>query len=308
MQVLYVDNKAGRVFEKVLKEFGRLGNEEKDALLRINLSNAAKQQLKEAFNVEWHNCKLLDIGCGQLLRHALIFGIDNEAVGIDVELPFKYPYFFDFFKIISRCGTKRAVKTAVRQMLGVDHRFRRSLMRHLGVNKLPGIEMHLMDAMQLEFDDNSFDGAYSFSVFQYIDDPALAAEQIYRVLKPGGVAYIQLHLYTSMDGSDHPLLDVNPRKYPPWGHLRPSTSYYLKHGLNVNCWRLAQYKEVFENIFDEVRYVNHDDEQVPVRQLLTPSIRAELAEYSEQELLTSTFTVLCRKAHNEHQGQTVAQS
>jgi ubiquinone/menaquinone biosynthesis C-methylase UbiE len=296
MQVLYVDNNAGRLVEKIRKEFSQLGNEEKDAVLRINLSTAARQQLKEAFNVEWHNCKLLDIGCGQLLRHALIFGIDNEVIGIDVELPFKYPYVFDFFKIISRCGTKRAVKTAVRQILGIDRRFRRSLMRRLGLMKLPDIEMHLMDAMQLEFEDNSFDGAYSFSVFQYITDPPLAAEQIYRVLKPGGAAYIQLHLYTSMGGSDHPLLRANPEKYPPWGHLRPSTSYYLKHGLNVNCWRLAQYKEMFENIFDEVHYVSRDDEQAPVRQWLTPSIRAELAEYSEEELLTSTFTALCRKA------------
>jgi ubiquinone/menaquinone biosynthesis C-methylase UbiE len=296
MQVLYVDNNAGRLSEKVRKEFGQVGNEEKDALLRINLSNAARRHLKEAFDVEWHNCKLLDIGCGQLLRHALIFGTDNKVVGIDIELPFKYPYVFDFLNAIRWCGTKRAVKTAVRQMLGVDRRFRRSLMCHLDVSKLPDIEMYLMDAMQLEFDDNSFDGAYSFSVFQYITDPALAAEQIYRVLKPGGVAYIQLHLYTSMGGSDHPLLRANPEKYPPWGHLRPSTSYYLKHGLDVNCWRLPQYKEMFESIFDEVHYVNHDDEQAQGRQLLTPSIRAELADYSEQELLTSTLTALCRKA------------
>jgi ubiquinone/menaquinone biosynthesis C-methylase UbiE len=295
MQVLYVDNNAGCLVEKIRKEFSQFGNEEKDAVLRINLSNTARQQLKEAFNVEWHNCKLLDVGCGQLLRHALIFGIDNEVVGIDVELPFKYPYVFDFFKIISRCGTKRAVKTAVRQVLGIDRRFRRSLTRHLGVMKLPDIEMHLMDAMQLEFEDNSFDGAYSFSVFQYITDPALAAEQIYRVLKPGGAVYIQLHLYTSMGGSDHPLLRANPGKYPPWGHLRPSTPYYLKHGLNVNCWRLAQYKEMLESIFEHVCYVNENGEQ-QAQKFLTPSIRAELAEYSEEELLTSTFTALCRKA------------
>jgi len=296
MQVLYVDNNAGHLVEKVKKEFSQFGNEENDAVLRINLSNAARQQLKEAFNVEWHNCKLLDIGCGQLLRHAFIFGIDNRVTGIDVELPFKYPYVFDFFNTIRQCGIKRAFKTAVRQILGIDRRFRRSLMRHLDIMKLPDIEMCLMDAMQLEFEDNSFDGAYSFSVFQYINDPVLAAEQVHRVLKPGGVAYIQLHLYTSMGGSDHPLRKTNPEKYPPWGHLRPLTSYYLKHGLNVNCWRLAQYKEIFENIFDKVQYINHDDEREQVRRFLSPLIRAELAEYSEEELLTSTFTVLCRKA------------
>ena len=296
MQVLYVDNNAGHLLEKVKKEFSQVGNEEKDALWRISLSAAARQQLKEAFNIEWHNCRLLDVGCGQLLRHALIFGTDNEVVGIDVELPFRHPYISDFFHTVSCCGTKRAIKTALRQMLGIDRRFRHSLMRHLNVTKLPDIEMHLMDAMELGFDSNSFDGAYSFSVFQYIIDPAAAAEEIYRVLKPGGTAYIQLHLYTSLGGSDHPMLKVQPGRYPAWGHLRQSTVFYLKHGLSVNCWRLEQYKEMLESVFDQVCYASAGSEQEEARKFLTPAIRTELAEYSEEELLTSTFTALCKKA------------
>jgi hypothetical protein len=98
-----------------------------------------------------------------------------------------------------------------------------------------------------------------------------------------------------MGGSDHPLLQANSEKYPQWGHLRKSTPFYVKHGLNVNCWRLAQYREIFEGIFDQVYYIAYDDEQEHARRFLTPSIRAELIEYSEQELLTSTFAVLCRK-------------
>ena len=136
--------------------------------------------------MEWSNATLLDVGCGQLLRLALIFGIDNKVVGIDVELPFRYPYAHDFFKTIRRSGLQRAIKTAVRQMLGIDRRFRRSLMRHLNVRKLPDFEIHLMDAMNLEFPENSFDGVYSFSVFQYISNPALAAEQIIWSFKARG--------------------------------------------------------------------------------------------------------------------------
>ena len=291
----YLENNAGYFFTRAAEEYKKLGNEEKDAIWRIHLSSMTRQHLKKVFNVEWHDCKLLDIGCGQLLRNALIFGIDNKIVGIDVELPFRYPYVFDFFKTIRQSGMRRAAKTAVRQVLGMDRRFRRSLMRHLSASKLPDIEIHLMDAMNLEFADNSFDGVYSFSVFQYIASPDLAAQQIYKILKPGGVAYIQLHLYTSMGGSDHPLLRRNSKKYPPWGHLRRSTPFYLKHGMNVNCWRLAMYKKMFESIFDQVHYVSNDGEQERARRFLKPSIRAELNEYSEQELLTSTFTVLCRK-------------
>jgi len=291
-----VDHTAGRLLEKVREKFGRLGHEDEAVRGKLAQVTALRQQLKDTFGVEWHQCKLLDVGCGQLLGNACIFGVDNEVVGIDMALPFKVPYVADFVKSMRQCGMQRAVQTAVRQMLGMDRRFRNALMRRLAIRALPEIETHLMDAHKLVFDESSFDGLYSFSVFQCVSDPGMAAAQLCRVLKPGGVAYVQLHLYTSLGGSDHPLLWAEPDKYPSWGHLRRSTPYYRKHGLPVNGWRLAQYKEIFGRIFDEVHYVIYEAEQQQARLLLTPSIRAELAEYSEEELLTSTLTILGRKA------------
>jgi SAM-dependent methyltransferase len=291
-----VDHAAGRLLEKVREKFGRLGHEDETAREKLAQVNALRQQIKDMFGIEWHKCKLLDVGCGQLLGNACIFGVENEVVGIDLALPFKFPYVADFVTSMRQCGMKRAVQTAVRQILGMDRRFRNALMRRLAIRTLPEVETHLMDAQKLRFDESSFDGLYSFSAFQYIDDLSVAAAQFYRVLRPGGVAYVQLHLYTSLGGSDHPLLWTEPDKYPSWGHLRRSTPYYRKHGLPVNGRRLAQYKEIFGSIFDEVHYVIDEAEQQQARPLLTPSIRAELAEYSEEELLTSTLTILGRKA------------
>ena len=295
MKYEQVDNTAGRLLEKVREKFGRLGHEDERAREKLAQVNALRQQLKETFGVEWHKCKLLDVGCGQLLGNACIFGVDNKVVGIDLALPFKFPYVADFVRSMRQCGMQRAVQTVVRQMLGMDRRFRNALMRRLAIKTLPDIETHLMDAQKLVFEEGSFDGMYSFSVFQYINDLGVAAKQIYRVLRPGGVAYVSLHLYTSLGGSDHPLLWTEPDKYPSWGHLRESTPYYRKHGLPVNGWRLAQYKEIFGRIFDEVHYVIYKAEQQQARSLLTPSIRAELREYSEEELLTSTLTILASK-------------
>ena len=75
-----------------------------------------------------------------------------------------------------------------------------------------------------------------------------------------------------------------------------STPYHRKHGLPVNGLRLAEYKEIFERTFDDVHYVIYEAEQQQARPLLTPSVRAELAEYSDEELLTSSLTILARKA------------
>lgn len=251
--------------------------------------------LKGYYNVEWYHHHLLDVGCGQLLRKALIFGVSNFVTGIDVELPFKPPFVPDFFKCIKFSGLGRAIKTLARQTLGVDRRFRKTLSNHLKIDKVPHVDTYYMNAKNLKFADESFDGVYSFSVFQSIDEPSVAAKEIYRVLKRGGIAYIALHLYTSPSGSDCPLVTLTPDKYPSWSHIRPSTKYYKKDGLYLNRWRLAQWKNTFEGIFSPVQYPIINNEIERNRKYLTPAIREELADYSEEELLTTTLTAVCKK-------------
>ncbi len=292
----YLANNAGHLLKSLAKHRGGIRSQDKEAVRRINQCAQATKHLKDIYGVRWHNCRLLDIGCGQLLRQALIFGVDNHVVGVDMELPFRYPYISDFCRTVKQSGTLRAVKTLSRQLLAIDYKYRQSLIRHMGLRKLPRVETYCMNATRLQFPNRCFDGVYSFSVFQHINKPELAGKEMYRVLKYGGVAYIQIHLYTSMTGSDHPLLQSLPVKYTPWGHLRPSSPYYGKDGLYLNRWRLAQYKEMFQSVFDEVHYVNIDDEPSLQRSYLTPRVRAELIDYTDEELLTTTLTVICRKA------------
>jgi SAM-dependent methyltransferase len=269
---------------------------EEEVASQIYFAELSRLHLKEYYNVEWHHYHLLDVGCGQLLRKALIFGVSNSVTGIDLELPFKYPYFLDFIKCIGSSGLHRAIKTLARQTLGVDKRFQKALADRLKISKLPRVDTHYMNAKNLQFDDESFDGVFSFSVFQSIDEPSVAVNEVHRVLKRGRIAYIQLHLYTAPNGSDCPVAVLNPDKYPPWAHLRPSTRYYRKEGLYHNCWRLAQWKETFEGVFDTVHYPMIDDELERNRSYLSPAIREELADYSEEELLITTLTAVCKKS------------
>jgi SAM-dependent methyltransferase len=46
--------------------------------------------------------------------------------------------------------------------------------------------LHVMDAVALEFDDEQFDHAYSFHAIEHIVDAAAALRELHRVVRPGG--------------------------------------------------------------------------------------------------------------------------
>lgn len=72
-----------------------------------------------------------------------------------------------------------------------------------------------MDAQNLLFKDALFDFIYSINTFEHIPNPFRALDEIMRVLKPGGVFYIQFDpIWTSPFG--HHLPD---RLKEPWSHL-----------------------------------------------------------------------------------------
>jgi ubiquinone/menaquinone biosynthesis C-methylase UbiE len=74
-----------------------------------------------------------------------------------------------------------------------------------------------MSAMDMHFEDNTFDFVFSLNAFEHIPDPAIAIKELHRVLKPGGEGYIQFHpLYYSDDGSH---LHACALLDKPWVHL-----------------------------------------------------------------------------------------
>jgi SAM-dependent methyltransferase len=255
----------------------------------------ARARIESAFDVKWNGETLLDVGAGQLLRQSLGFGVNNRVVAIDLELPFRGLLIPDFIGTAWRLGLHRASKTLARQLLGVDQRFRRALSSLYGVRNLREPELWRMSATQLEFRDEEFGGAFSFSTFQHIDRPEAAAREMSRVLRPGSCAYAELHLYSSLSGSDHPFLRTRPGAITPWGHLRRSSPFYGKTGLFVNRLRLHEWKSIFERSFDEVQYFNIAGERESAARRLTPAIQRELADYSEEELTTTTFIAVLRK-------------
>ena len=72
-----------------------------------------------------------------------------------------------------------------------------------------------MDAQDILFKDHIFDFVYSINTFEHIPNPALTFDETMRVLKPGGILYIQFDpTWTSPFG--HHLPNLLP---DPWMHL-----------------------------------------------------------------------------------------
>ena len=157
-------------------------------------------------------------------------------------------------------------------------------------------ETHVMNAERLDFSDCSFDGLFSFSVFEHLEDPQRALRELNRVVRPGGLAYIALELFTSLTGSHDPRLWGNPRALPLWAHLRPSCAGRTQPNVYLNRLRMADWMRIAREEFDHVHLYRDERSTRKYLAELLPQERAELAEYTDDELCTQDLVILAQRA------------
>ncbi len=237
---------------------------------------------------------ILDIGCGKsfwltLLLHnsgATVTGIDTEVV----QPGFSFEKYIDLLK---KNGTERALRTLVWEQL-----FARSYYKKL--EKLfghelnfDGLNLQAVNSSKINLPDSSIDIVVSHEVFEHIENIPSTLDEIRRVMKPDGFTYIYIHNYTSLSGGHHiawKYPDNEPsRKVPPWDHLRDNTSPYIPSWLNR--MREHEYRNEFEKRFEIIDWIATEKEG---EKLLSNSIREELHDYSEHELLTKGFIVVAK--------------
>jgi SAM-dependent methyltransferase len=151
------------------------------------------------------------------------------------------------------------------------------------------------DVAHLPFADDYFDLVTSVAAFEhFLDVPAVVSE-LKRVLRPGGILWVGIHIFTSPSGGHYlgfteiPLRNIPPG-VDPWDHLRKKRFPPL---VPLNQWRLYQYLDVFSENFEILKHycITREGEH-----LLTPEIESELSEYSRAELTNRTTIIIARKS------------
>jgi ubiquinone/menaquinone biosynthesis C-methylase UbiE len=150
------------------------------------------------------------------------------------------------------------------------------------------------DVGVLPFPDSYFDLATSVAAFEhFLDVPAVVSE-LHRVIRPGGIVWVCVHLFTSPTGghnlsfTEFPLRTV-PKGVDAWDHLRKRR---LPFSVPLNELRRDQYLQMFERHF---LVVKHNFLLREGEELLNPQIQSELAEYSQDELTSVAYVIIARK-------------
>lgn len=240
--------------------------------------------------------RALEVGCGSHYPYVLLFhSAGVHVAGIDV-LPLVRRD-LRAAKYLSDLRSRGAVKALRR--LASDILFHVAFYRRLGRDAgLPirhaGTPLVRMDATRCGFATGSFDLVYSSACFEHLPDVDGTLAEIDRVLKPGGTAEIEVHLFAGMTGGHEPELYNHcapPPGFPLWGHLSDPA---WQPSLYLNRWRDRQFADAFAARFDLV------DRMVTSRhgeQYLTPDIEARLKpHYSREELTTESVLYVLRKS------------
>ena len=236
--------------------------------------------------------RILDVGCGRLYPFTLLLhSLGNAVTGIDrVYTRVNTPPLKRYWKTLRRNGLENFIGNLIYKLLLKDRTYYQTL-RNLcdfPLNHL-NIDVRQMDTKQITFQDQTFDIVVSINVFEHLSDVSQALSELQRVLKRGGLVYSCIHLFTSPSGGHH-FNWQNAHKVPPWDHLRqrrlPLTVY-------LNGLREHQYLSLFRERFEILQALDIDKEEG--KPLLTPQIRSELKDYSEEELLKHGITIVARK-------------
>jgi SAM-dependent methyltransferase len=252
-----------------------------------------KSRVFDATGLRVEHCKVVEIGPGQCPQRLRCLATTNDAIGIDTDI---VPQRFgEYVKMLRRSPPVRSLKTLGRKLLARDARADAVLAKALELQKLPPLRLLQMSATKMALPDAAFDFACSFSVFEHIDEPEAALAEVARILRPGGVAYISVHLYTCHTGAHDLRVGTSGRHPlpPAWPHLRPEFRDSVRPSAYLNQLSLDAWRRVFRRTMPGARFLYERDDSF--EELLRLRAQGELVDYTDDELTTVNFVSIWKK-------------
>lgn len=257
----------------------------------------AECEIAREYGMDLKELDVLDVGPGQMLGHLACFARVNRAIGIDTDVIVQGPNPLHYLAMLRFNGCRRVIKTLGRKLTGFDRRFRSELMRQARLDSWPRLNVLRMDAANMAFAQGSFDFVYSFEVFEHILNPAEALDEIVRVLRPGGIAYLSFQLFTGASGALDYAGSSKVQGEPAWwSHLRSQLNSAVDFQSALGKFRLRQWRELFDAKFPGVK-LRLCRTPIPEIEAFADRLheRGELLDYSMEELLTDGVHVMWKK-------------
>lgn len=150
------------------------------------------------------------------------------------------------------------------------------------------------DVSRLPFRSSSVDLVTSIAAFEHFLDVPEAIAEVNRVLRPGGIVWVCIHLFSCPSGGHNVTLTqiplrTLPRGADPWDHLRQRR---LPFDVPLNEWRRDRYIAEFAKHFEILK---HYCAMAEGEHLLTSEIENELSKYDREELTCGAYVIVARK-------------
>lgn len=185
------------------------------------------------------------------------------------------------------CGggiyTKALAMMGASSVTGVDFSRQQLLSAKENCREYSNIDFRLGDALDTKLENDRFDIVLERAVIHHIKDLTLCANEIYRVLKPGGICIIQDRTPEDclVEGSKSHIRGYFLEKFPPL--IRKETSRRHSSEKVRDALQEAGFKVCKEYKLWEVRKTYNDIEEL-VRDLMNRTGRSILHELTDRQL------------------------
>jgi SAM-dependent methyltransferase len=263
----------------------------------------SKADIEKMLPIPLNESCVLIVGCGYRYPDVLFYScFAKEVHGLDILDVFYRDGFLALWRDYRKRG-KSVTYSLVsafgkRNGLWKNYYKRISDISNLSFNH-SNIKLTSYDGNRMPFENNKFDVVLSNAVLEHVLELKTFFRELGRVTKPGGLSYHLYHNYYSFSGGHYAngLCQKNP-----WGHLR---SIYHTEMSHLNRATIKHISEIFSSVFEikNVFQVSKDHSKKGVdrtfryegEEWLTEDIRDELAQFSDEQLLTRAYLIIGTK-------------